>query len=148
MKDLIRDVPKLCSLNGLIIFGGACFLSILYDFDRIHVYEDSQDLITNAVPSAFCYDVWMPVSICSPKDIAQWITDYIPFGKESILARWQGKVGKANYGIWKCVNEEWKCIKSEEYDDQKWNNSIMCCYHFGDRIRTILLSIELYQTSK
>ena len=146
LKDLIRDVPKLCSINGQIIFGGACFLSVLSDFERIHVYEDTQDLITNAVPSAFCYNAWMPVNICPPKNISQWITDYIPFGDGRILGRWQGKIGKSNYGIWQCTGKdgnEWKCVESEEYDDQKWSNSVMCCYHFGDRIKTILLSIEL-----
>ena len=148
IKDLIRDVPKLCSLNGsCIIFGGACFLSILNDINHIHVYDKEEDngmkLITNQVPNGFTYDSWIPVKICQSKNITQWITDYIPFKNKCILSRWQGKLGKPMYGIWELMNNEWKCVKTNEYNDMIWNNSILSCYHFGDRLKTILLSIQL-----
>jgi len=148
LKDLIRDVPKSCSLDGQIIFGGACFLSILADIDRIHIYDSSEkdgQLITNEVFCGFCYDSWLPVEICEVKDSSRWITDFIPFKNKCILGRWQGNIGKSVYGIWKYsdIDNKWKCINSKEYDNMKWNNSIMGCYHFGDRIKTILLSMEL-----
>mmetsp|Transcript_5001 Transcript_5001/g.4372 ORF Transcript_5001/g.4372 Transcript_5001/m.4372 type:complete len:235 (+) Transcript_5001:2-706(+) len=152
LKDLIRDVPKLCNLNGSIVFGGACFLSILSSdcINKIHVYDDIENdgppqLITNKVSSAFSYSSWIPIKICSVKDNSKWITDYIIFENECILGRWQGNIGKSVYGIW---DNNGKCIKSNEYDGFKWNNCTMCCYHFGDRIKTILLSLQLQQEQK
>eukprot|EP01084_Bolivina_argentea_P094925 170674_1 len=147
LRDLIRDVPKICSLNGEIVFGGACFLSVLNDMNAIHVYdaEDAKALISSTVPGGYSIDSWIPVQICPPKDSAKWITDYVPFKNTSIVARWNGDIGKSVYGIWRRedTNGNWKCCHSAQYDDMKWNNSIMSCYHFGDRIKTILLAIEL-----
>lgn len=150
LQDLIRDVPKLCSLNGSIIFGGACFLSILSadNVDKIAVYDSEEDgkrLICNEVSRAFCYDTFVPIDIATPQDNSKWITDYVPFRGNSILARWLGTIGKTVYGVWQYnkQSKKWLCTKSDEYDEMKWSASTMCCYHFGDRIKTLLLSIQL-----
>ena len=115
--------------------------------NKIHVYDDTENdgpptLMTNKVSSAFSYSSWIPIKICNVKDNSKWITDYIIFKNKCILGRWQGNIGKSVYGIW---DNNGDCIESNEYDGFKWNNSTMCCYHFGDRIKTILLSLQLQQ---
>jgi len=153
LKDLIRDVPKLCGLNGRVVFGGACFVSVLQDIDGVRVYEDTEKgdgpkLIDKAVNNAFYYSSWCPVQILPPKESGKWITDYVPWRGESVLARWPSMGCKSRYGIWRNDNDEfkapkWECTQSMEYDDLPWNTAIMKCYHFGERIKTLLLAIHL-----
>jgi len=151
LKDLIRDVPKLCALKGGgVVFGGACFVSVLRDLDRVRVYEatesgDGPQLITGEVPGAFYFASRLDVEICAPRDTARWITDYVPFRDDSVLARWPGDGGRSVFGIWRFDREsrKWQSTRSEPYDDVEWNSAIFGCYHFAERTKTLLLAIRL-----
>jgi len=150
LKDLIRDVPKLCALNGRIVFGGACFVSVLDDVEAVTVFEDTAKgdgpkLITKTVAAAFYHSSWLPVHVLPPQDMARWIADYVPFRAQSVLARWPGDHCKARYGVWRFVAEkaQWQCVESMDYDEMAWNSTVMGCYHFGERTKTLLLAIDL-----
>ena len=150
LNDLIRDVPKLCALGGRVVFGGACFVSVLDDVEAVDVLEDVENgygpkLICKQVSSAFYYSSWCPVRICPPKDSGRWITDYVPFRRESVLARWPGDECRTRYGVWRQSEDDdaWKCVESAEYDDAGWSSAVLGCYHFGERTKTLLLAIHL-----
>ena len=125
-------------------------MSVLQGVEGVQVFEDTEKgdgpkLISKEVSAAFYYSSWCPVQILPPKDKARWITDYVPFGAESVLARWPGDSAKTSYGIWRYIEKEskWKCAESKEYDDAQWNSTVLGCYHFGERVKTLLIAIAL-----
>ena len=174
-NDLVRDINKLCVINNNsnIVFCGGCVLctfdisSIKSNKNKMNIILDSKnrqicELVSNDVEDAYHYFIYFPINtlpMASKESNTQWFADYTPFANNSIIARWLNNKGKHSFAIWKQTkqnnnnnnnnnnsnNRKWNVLCNNEYDFDIWQESILKCPMWNDRLNTILLCCQLSQ---